>query len=117
MIRRFGKPQTPPAPVGLRGTEGQDRMLERPPFWRRHAALLGAGGAVLLALIVLAMLLRHFAGVGGSIDRARVSIATVERGSFVRDISADGQVVAAVSPTLYASTAGGVTLEVHAGDR
>ena len=92
------------------------RVLERPPFWRSARRVVGAGGAVLLALIVLAMLLRHFAGVGGSIDRARVSIATVERGSFVRDISADGQVVAAVSPTLYASTAGGVTLKVHAGD-
>jgi HlyD family secretion protein len=45
-----------------------------------------------------------------------VSIATVERGSFVRDIAADGQVVAAVSPTLYANALGTVTLKVHAGD-
>ncbi len=40
----------------------------------------------------------------------------VERGSFVRDIAADGQVVAAVSPTLYANALGTVTLKVHAGD-
>ncbi len=45
-----------------------------------------------------------------------MSIATVERGSFVRDIAADGQVVAAVSPTLYANASGTVTLKVHAGD-
>jgi HlyD family secretion protein len=40
----------------------------------------------------------------------------VERGSFVRDIAADGQVVAAVSPTLYANALGTVTLKVHPGD-
>src|SRR6202012_1456488 len=37
-------------------------------------------------------------------------------GNFIRDISADGQVVAAVSPTLYANALGTVTLKAHAGD-
>jgi HlyD family secretion protein len=60
--------------------------------------------------------LMRYSGAGLSIDRARVSIATVERGSFVRDIAADGQVVAAVSPTLYANALGTVTLKAHAGD-
>ena len=58
----------------------------------------------------------RYSGAGVSVDRSRVSIATVERGNFVRDISADGQVVAAVSPTLYANALGTVTLKVHAGD-
>ena len=58
----------------------------------------------------------RYAGAGVSVDRSRLSIATVERGSFVRDIAADGQVVAAVSPTLYANASGTVTLKVHAGD-
>jgi HlyD family secretion protein len=117
MIRRFGHPQNPAATVSLRGTEGQDRILESPPLWRRHGVLAAVGAVLVLILIGLGLLLRHFAGVSGSIDRGRVSIATVERGSFVRDISADGQVVAAVSPTLYASAAGSVTLKVHAGDQ
>jgi HlyD family secretion protein len=117
MIRRFGKPPAPPAPapVSLRGTEGQDRMLEPAPVWRRQR-VIGMAGIALIVLIALVLLLRHFAGISGSIDRGRVAIATVERGSFVRDISAEGQVVAAVSPTLYASAAGSVTLKVHAGD-
>ncbi len=34
----------------------------------------------------------------------------------MRDISADGQVVAAASPTLYANALGTVSLKVHAGD-
>jgi HlyD family secretion protein len=116
MIRRLGKPQSPAAPLSLRGTEGQDRTLEPPPLWRRHGVLGVAGAVALLLLLALVLLLRHFAGASGSFERSRVAIATVERGSFVRDISADGQVVAAVSPTLYASAAGSVSLKVHAGD-
>jgi HlyD family secretion protein len=45
-----------------------------------------------------------------------VTIATVERGEFVRDFVADGRVVAANSPTLYAPATGLVTLQVKAGD-
>ena len=113
MIRRIGKPSEP---VSLRGTEGQDRLLEPQPLWRRHGTLGIAGGVLLLVLIGFVLLLHHYSGTQGSVDRNRVSIATVERGSFTRDITADGQVVAAVSPTLYAAAAGTVTLKVHAGD-
>jgi DNA-binding NarL/FixJ family response regulator len=44
------------------------------------------------------------------------AFANVERGPFVRDIAAEGKVVAAVSPTLYATYGGAVTMQVHAGD-
>lgn len=47
------------------------------------------------------------------IDRLRV--ATVTRGDLVRDVSVQGRVVAAVSPTLYAPAAGSITLQVDAG--
>ena len=46
----------------------------------------------------------------------RVRIAEVTRGDLVRDISADGRVIAANSPTLYAIAGGTVTLHVVAGD-
>jgi len=39
----------------------------------------------------------------------------VVRGNLVRDVSVQGRVVAAVSPTLYASAAGTITLLVEAG--
>jgi HlyD family secretion protein len=51
------------------------------------------------------------------VSGSRLQIATVERGAFVRDIAADGRVVAAVSPTLYARANGAVVLQVHAGDK
>jgi HlyD family secretion protein len=100
----------------LRDTTGQDRVIERPNPWRRHRTLAVALVVAAAGLGVLTVYLMKYAGAGVSVSRERLSIAMVERGSFVRDVAADGQVVAAVSPTLYANVAGTVTLKVHAGD-
>jgi HlyD family secretion protein len=106
----------PKEPVMLRDTTGQDRVIERPNRWQRHRNLIIAGSAALIALGGLIAWMLRYSGAGVSVDRSRVGVATVERGSFVRDIAADGQVVAAVSPTLYANSLGTVSLKVHAGD-
>jgi HlyD family secretion protein len=106
----------PKEPVMLRDTSGQDRAIERASLWKRHRTLLAIVLAALIGLGVLLTFLLRYSGAGASVDRSRLSIATVERGSFIRDIAADGQVVAAVSPTLYANALGTVTLKVHAGD-
>src|SRR5271167_3509486 len=100
----------------LRDTSAQDRVIEPQSPFKRHRRLIVAALAVAAVLVVLAVYLMRYSGTGVSIDRGRVAIATVERGSFVRDIAADGQVVAAVSPTLYANALGTVSLKVHAGD-
>jgi HlyD family secretion protein len=103
--------------MSLRNTAAQDRIIEAHPL-RRHrtAIVVTVVMVVVCAGAALIASLHRFAGAGSSVSRERVSIATVERGSFVRDVAADGQVVAAVSPTLYANVAGTVTLKVHAGD-
>ena len=100
----------------LRDTAAQDRVIERPHLWRRHRTLILVAAGFVAMVAVVGLFLFRFSGVGVSVSRDRVSIATVERGNFVRDVAADGQVVAAVSPTLYANVAGTVTLKVHAGD-
>jgi HlyD family secretion protein len=106
----------PEEPVMLRDTTGQDRVIERTGLWKRHRTLLIVILAAVALLSALLAYLLRYSGAGVSVDRSRLSIATVERGSFVRDIAADGQIVAAVSPTLYANALGTVTLKVHAGD-
>jgi HlyD family secretion protein len=106
----------PKEPIMLRDTSGQDRAIEPKNLLKRHSKLIAAGAIAAALLITLIVVLMRYSGAGVSIDRSRVAIATVERGNFVRDISADGQVVAAVSPTLYANALGTVTLKVHAGD-
>jgi HlyD family secretion protein len=106
----------PKEPIMLRDTSGQDRVIEPKNILHRHRKLIVIGVAALTALAVLIAILMRYSGTTASVDRSRVSIATVERGNFIRDIAADGQVVAAVSPTLYANALGNVTLKVHAGD-
>ena len=106
----------PKEPIMLRDTSAQDRVIEPKNPLKRHRKLILVALAGVAALGMLILILVRYSGAGASVDRARVSIATVERGNFVRDIAADGQVVAAVSPTLYANALGTVTLKVHAGD-
>jgi len=91
-------------------------VIEPKNLLKRHSKLIAAGAIAAALLITLIVVLMRYSGAGVSVDRSRVSVATVERGNFVRDIAADGQVVAAVSPTLYANALGTVTLKVHAGD-
>jgi HlyD family secretion protein len=52
-----------------------------------------------------------------SVPVDRVRTATVTRGDLVQDVSVQGRVVAAVSPTLYASASGTITIEVAAGEQ
>jgi len=98
-------------------TSAQDRPLSAAPkdrpAWRRW--LWPAVGAI----PVLALLAWVVAGWGAgsrSYDASRIRIAEVKRGDLVRDISADGRVITANSPTLYAIAGGTVSLKVVAGD-
>ncbi|HET8898137.1 MAG TPA: efflux RND transporter periplasmic adaptor subunit [Rhodanobacteraceae bacterium] len=101
----------------IRDTSAQDRLVEVKANPRKRLALIGAGVA-LLALALLALpSIKRMLSADASISASRLAFATVERGPFVRDIAAEGRVVAAVSPTLYANSPGAVTLQVHAGDR
>ena len=101
----------------IRDTSAQDRPITaaqtRAP-WRRWVWPV-AGGALLLAGIVFAA--RGWLGGTASIDGERLRIAEVTRGDLVRDIAADGRVISANSPTLYAVAGGVVTLKVVAGDQ
>lgn len=49
-------------------------------------------------------------------EAAQLRYATVEQGHFVRDVTVQGRVIAAISPTFYALADGTVSLNVKAGD-
>lgn len=100
----------------IRDTSAQDRMVEIKPNRKRRLLYLG-GAVALLVVLAFAMpgILRLFSATA-SVSASRLAFATVVRGPFVRDIAAEGTVVAANSPTLYAPYGGAVTLRVHAGD-
>src|SRR3546814_17439631 len=101
----------------IRDTSGQDHVVSTPAgSFRRHrkAWLVGGiAGAVVLAMA--AWVIVGWPSGGRSYDASRVRIAQVTRGDRVRDLSADGRVLAAHSPTLSAIAAGTVALQVVAG--
>ena len=104
-------------PERIRGTDAQDAPLTtRVPPWRRHRVALALGGSALVLLLLLGFAFKGWLGTGQVIPRERLRLATVTRGHFVRDVAADGLVVAAVSPTLFAVAPGTVSYGVRAGD-
>ena len=100
----------------IRDTSAQDQTLSvagTPAPWKRW---LWPGLAALVVLLAIGFAARAWLGASRSFDSARVRIAEVKRGDLVRDIAADGRVIAANSPVLYAISAGTVNLKVVAGD-
>ena len=102
----------------IRDTSGQDRPLDPELARARRQKLVLAGviGGLILAVLVFSLARSWFTGEIG-IARDRVRIAEVTRGTFIRDVAAQGTVVAAVSPTLFSPAAGTVHYLVQAGDR
>jgi HlyD family secretion protein len=101
----------------IRDTSAQDRLVEVKPNHKRRLLWIGVAVAVVvIGALVLPQAGRIFSA-DASVSASRLAFGTVERGPFVRDIAAEGKVVAAVSPTLYATYGGAVTMKVHAGDQ
>ncbi len=99
----------------IRDTSAQDRMVEVKPA-RRRLIWIGAAVVVVILIALVVPWASRLLSAGSSVDASRLAFATVEKGPFTRDIAAEGRVVAAVRPTMYARSPGVVTLKVHAGD-
>lgn len=100
----------------IRDTSAQDRVMTVPPVPRSRRFGLIALGLLALALLLVALpTVGRWLGAERSIASERLRIAEVRRGTLVRDVSVQGRIVAAVSPTLYAPVAGTVTLKTQAG--
>jgi HlyD family secretion protein len=113
--------------MAIRDTSGQDRPLSSPspastsgstarrlPKIKRSWVI--AGGAGIGLLLLAGWVASGWSSGSRSVDGERVRNAEVTRGDLVRDIAADGKVIAANSPVLYAIAGGTVTLKVVAGD-
>lgn len=101
----------------IRDTDAQDERLEPSELAmhrrRRWAARLGALG---LALLVGWMLLR-MTDDSLSVSKGEIRITTVVVGPVMKDVLADGLVVAAESRPVFTPSTGQIELEVSAGDR
>lgn len=101
----------------IRDTSGQDRPLTKSAVGRPWRRWLSAGVAALAVIVGLGYIVRGWLGAEKSVDRSRIRLARVDRGTLVRDVVANGRIVAANSPTLYAVAAGTVDFLVRPGDK
>lgn len=92
-----------------------DRPLSATRRLSRRALLLALGAIVLVGAVVTPAIGR-WAATDRTVSLARVRLADVVRGTLVHEVAAQGRVVAASRPTLYAPAAGIVTLAVRAGE-
>ena len=96
-------------------TSSQDVKIESKPKGRQRL-LMGAGVLVIVLAIWLVLpSVQRWAGSSISVPLDRLRLAEVTRTDLVRDVSVQGRVVAAVSPSLFAPAAGTITLLVDAG--
>lgn len=99
----------------IRDTSAQDKAIA-PPAHQHTKRFAVWGIAGVSAVVAVAILLSAWRGSTQSVSGSRLRIATVAHGTLVRDASVNGKVVAAISPTLYSTAVGTVTLKVNAGD-
>jgi len=101
----------------IQDTSAQDVQLAPRDPRRRQLIIGGIVVATIAAVWVALPVVQRWANATISVPVDRVRTATVTRGDLVQDVSVQGRVVAAVSPTLYATAAGTITLEVAAGEQ
>lgn len=98
-------------------TSGQDKVVAKPKRSLRSKTAIGLViAAVASLLVVFIPVVSQWSNTEASVGVEDIRIATVKRGEFVRDVSIQGRVIAAVSPTLYAPAEGVITYHVDAGD-
>jgi HlyD family secretion protein len=117
-VTQLKRPNAESSPAGsMRSTAGQDTAVaDNTSPWRRHRRWYLTGAAALIVVAALAWLAHKWAGSAHLISADRLRITTVKQAHFVRDVAAEGTIVAAVSPTLFAVAPGTVSYRVHAGD-
>ena len=103
--------------LNIADTSAQDVRLAPQDPRRKRLVLAGIGVAVIALIVVAAPWVKRWADAAVSVPFDRVRTAVVTRGNLVRDVSVQGRIVAAVSPTLYATASGSITMEVEAGER
>ena len=103
--------------ASVRGTEKQDTSIAPthvPWHKQRRVQITGACAGVALALV--GWLIHAWTNSSHVISSERLRIVSVSQGRFIRDVAAQGTVIAAINPTLFAVAPGTVSYLVRAGD-
>jgi HlyD family secretion protein len=100
----------------IENTSSMDRPVagQRNP---RVIAAIAAGVVLLIALAAAFPAIRRWSRAERAVDGSTLRFGTVTRGDLLRDLSVQGRVVAALSPTLFSPGQGIVSLRTHAGSQ
>lgn len=97
-------------------TSAQDLMLGQANRKKKRVVMLGAA-VLLIGVAVSAFIYVADVSMSGLVmERSAIRVATVERGTLVREVVSQGRIVAANSPTLFSPEQGYIDLTVKAGD-
>lgn len=99
----------------IKDTSGQDNVCAPNKTRKIVKPISMIGGAILLIGLVWMSLSSPQARF--SIDAEQLRLATLEKGTLIRDVSTTGTIVAANAPVLYSTEMGNVTLVLNPGDR
>ncbi len=114
-LRKLPSIQATPEP--MRTTSGQDTPIEAESVrWYRQRKIQIAASAGVLLVAVGAWLITQWGDLKSLVSAERLRVVTVTQGPFIRDVAAQGTVIAAVNPTLFATAPGTVSYLVRAGD-
>jgi HlyD family secretion protein len=97
-------------------TSGQDTTVKKTSNNKTKWLALGLILIAVLAYTSFAPAISNWSNSDTSISAQRIRLASVTQGDFIRDLSVQGRVVAAVSPKLYSPAQGTISFEVDAGD-
>ncbi|MBT1063570.1 efflux RND transporter periplasmic adaptor subunit [Bowmanella sp. Y26] len=100
--------------MSITDTSGQDVLLA-PKASRKKTYLIITGLLLASATLLLFPTLNQWSSAQASVPMQRLRLADVVQGDFVRDLSVQAQVVAAVSPRLYSPAQGTISFSVDAG--
>jgi HlyD family secretion protein len=101
----------------IRDTSAMDTPIDRVrKRWVVPLAVTVAAAVVVLLFLVRPLVAR-WAGADASVERDRLRLAEVVRGSLVYDVAVQGRVVAASRPTLYSPSTGIVSVRVREGEK
>lgn len=97
-------------------TSAQDLMLGQAKRKKRRVVIVGAV-ALFIGVAVSAFIYVADVSMSGLVvERSAIRVATVERGTLVREVVSQGRIVAANSPTLFSPEQGYIDMAVKAGD-
>ena len=98
----------------IQDTSSQDVILTKSQT--TPTKLISVVTIVIVLITIFYLLISSWAATDQSVDSSRLRIGVVEKGLFVRDISLQGNIIAANSPKLYSPSVGTVTLLFNPGE-